>query len=1169
MKSNFYFLEKEWKQFYFRASKAERMVISDPRASLTFARMALELGVNWMYNHDHELEKPFDTSLNSLLKNHDFKCQLNNKLYNDIDIIRKAGNLAIHNKPVSVVDSERAIENLFYFSKWFAKSYTQSDPGDIGLFDFTIIPKEGEVALTKRQLGILQRKYDNELDQHKIDLERTVAEKKELAAKNQLLRLQLQKLNEQFEKQKEAASQEDEVQHPRNEKDTRRYLIDVSLREAGWDLQGINDKEFKVDFMPKSTNTTETGYVDYVLWDDNGKPLALVEAKKAMESATKGENQAQLYADSLEKMFGRRPVMYYSNGYETFLWDDCFYKQARPVHGFYTKSELQTIIYRRNHRKDLRIHPVDTQIVNRSYQLRSIRSICEHIAGNDKRTGKLIGTNRGALLVLATGTGKTRTAIALSKVMFETSWAKRILFLADRVSLVKQAKRNYVKFLPEYSAVNLLEDKEKKKTRLVFSTYNTLMNLIDGIRNGGKRFYGVGHFDLIIIDEAHRSIYMKYKAIFEYFDAIFLGLTATPKSHVDKNTFEAFGLADKSPTDDYSFEKAVRNKHLVPYKTIEVPTKFRTQGIKYKELSDVEKEEFEKEILEGEEPSGEERVDKNALNKWLFNKDTAIKTLRYFLEHCIKVKGGDEPGKTIIFARSIRHAHFLKDMFLELDKELFGNDYAKIIVNGEPKAQEFLGRFCDDEKDLLPQIAISVDMLDTGIDAPKVVNLVFYKPVKSYTKFWQMIGRGSRLRPNLFGHEEDKDKFLIFDLCENFKFFEENPEEIQSNTQISLTALVFNTRLHLALYLKEKQFNEDEDLQAYRQELLQGLFNEVAMLDKDRFDVRMELKMVFKYGGENRELWNHLERVNIKEIKDHISSLIKPPKGEDDLARYYDKLLYTLMTKRLESQTTDLFIGTNAYQIQRIAGISKKLLEKISIPQVKEKKELIALTLEELFWKKDGVKHLEEVRKNIRLLVKYMDKDQTKYVTTNFEDQLYEDKVVVRDPFAAEEPQMEIGRKTIFENNIFRLEKKIRENEHNITISRIKNREPITREEIQGLEEILFDEKLKKEALEKELGKPVDLPGFIADLVGLSPEKVDGSFADFINHHQLNAVQIEFLDSIKKFLCKNGQINPAMLYDSPFIKYHSLGVEGVFTEKQSDEIFEIITGINESVKGVG
>ena len=556
---------------------------------------------------------------------------------------------------------------------------------------------------------------------------------------------------------------------------------------------------------------------------------------------------------------GRRPVMYYSNGFETYLWDDQFYKKSRKVHGFYTKKELQTAMYRRTHRKDIRTIPIDIDIAGRTYQMRSIKSIAEHFAGNDKSNGGLIGTNRGALLVLATGTGKTRTSIALSKLMLEANWVKRVLFLADRKSLVSQAKRNFVKLLPEHKCVNLLEEKDNPEARFAFSTYQTMMGLIDEVKSG-ERFYGVGHFDLIIVDEAHRSIYKKYQAIFEYFDSLFLGLTATPKNSIDKNTYSIFGLPDKSPTDAYTFKEAVANKHLSPYRSIEVPTKFLKTGIKYSDLSKEEQEEFEEEILDGEEATGNEWISKTEIDKWLFNTDTAIKTLKYVLKYGIKKRGGDELGKTIIFARNQKHANFLKDIFLDLDKELFGNDYVKVITHSEPKAEEFLLRFCDEEKERLPQIAISVDMMDTGIDVPSCVNLVFYKPVKSYSKFWQMIGRGSRLRPDLFGSGKDKDKFLIFDLCGNFEFFEENPNGIESSTQKSLTETVFNLKIQLAQYLKDGKFKNDEPLQEYRQELLDELYEEITALNPIRFDVKMRIKTVLDYGGDNRELWNHLDK---------------------------------------------------------------------------------------------------------------------------------------------------------------------------------------------------------------------------------------------------------------------------------------------------------------------
>lgn len=1158
--TNFHFLQKEFEVFFDRALKAESVVITDPRTSLVYSRMALEEAINWLYVKDEELELPYDTSLNSLMMQTQFKEQFNHKLYNELHIIRKAGNLASHNKSVNDVDSLKAIDSLFYFSKWFVKSYASEDIGDLGIFDFELIPQTGDSALSKKEIKKLQEQLDKELDAYQEKLKNKEEEKQALAAKNELYQKQIADLQAQIEANKVVANRQDEVKHPRNEYETRKYLIDVALREAGWDLDGINDKEYKVGFMPKSTNKTETGYVDYVLWDDDGLPLALVEAKRSIESETKGENQAQLYADSLEKIHGRRPVMYYSNGYNTYLWDDQFYKQSRPVHGFYTKAELQTLMYRRIHRQDIRTAIIDTNITERFYQFRAIKSIAEHFSGNDKRTGKLIGTNRGSLLVLATGTGKTRTSISFSKLLLENNWAKRILFLADRISLVEQAKRNFVKFLPEHTSVNLLEEKDNPDARIAFSTYMTMMGLIDGSRTEEGRFYGVGHFDLVIIDEAHRSIYKKYQAIFEYFDALFLGLTATPKHSIDKNTYQIFGLPDKTPTDAYTFEEAVNNDHLVPYKSIELPTKFLREGIKYDELSDEEKEEFEEEILDGEDAIGNEWIYSNELNDWLFNKDTAIKTLRYILENGIKKRGGDELGKTIFFAKNKKHAQFLKDMFLELDKEQFGNDYVKVITHSEPKAKEFINRFCDEEKDRLPQIAISVDMMDTGIDAPSCVNLIFYKPVRSKTKFWQMIGRGTRLRPDLFGAGKDKTHFLIFDLCENFKFFKENPNEIEGNSQKSLTEIVFGLRLQLAQYLKSDQFQEDEHLQNFRTELLDSLHHEISNINLERFDVKMKLEVVHEFGNSNREIWNHLSKQEVKQIEYELAPLVKPAKGDTDLARFYDRIIYSLIVKGLETPNKEEYYNTFVVPITKVATTSKKLLKKTTIPAVKAKEELIKLPLEESFWKTDGIAHLERLRKGVRELLKYIDPIDQRYVTTDFQDVILEDQIVKRDMVS--EPEVKI--QSPFQNNIHRLEQIVRENENNITIQRIRKGETITTQELQALETILFSNGVTKDSLEQELGSELNIVSFIVSLMGLSPEKVEHAFAQFVNDYQLNAIQVEFLDTIKKFLTSNGKIDPSKLYDSPFKNFHTMGIDGVFNLKQADEIFRIVKEFDDS-----
>lgn len=1156
MNTNFYFLATEWSEFFERCVKAEKFVITDPRTSLMIARSALELAVNWMFSHDDELECPYDTSLNSLMKQSSFQDQFQQKFYTEIDLIRKTGNLAIHNKQVSDYDSRNIINHLFYFAKWFAKSYSEQDLGDLGFFDWDFIPTEGAEALSKKELEKLQKQFDGDLDKFKNKLEEAAQKNAELAKENELYQRRIQELQAQIEANKKAANKADEISHPRNEYETRKYFIDVSLREAGWDLAGSKDKEFKVQYMPSSTNVSETGYVDYVLWDDDGLPLAVVEAKKTMENASKGENQAQLYAEALEKMFGRRPVMYYTNGFEIYLWDDQFYKKSRLVHGFYTKKELQTLMFRRTNRQDIRTTTIDQTITDRAYQLRAIRSVAERFAGNDKTSGKLIGTHRGALLVLATGTGKTRISIAISKLLLEANWVKRILFLADRRSLVRQAKNNFVKLMPEHTSVNLLEEKDNPEARIAFSTYPTMMGLIDGSEENDKRFYGVGHFDLIIIDEAHRSIYKKYQAIFDYFDALFLGLTATPIDNIDRSTYAMFGLPDKSPTDAYTFKEAVANKHLVPYHSIELPTKFLRTGIRYDELSDSEKEEFEEEILDGEEASGEEVIEANELNNWLFNKDTALKTLQYLVDNGIKKRDGSELGKTIIFARNKKHAQFLKDMFLELDPELYGNEYVKVITHGEPKAEEFIDRFCDEEKERLPQIVISVDMMDTGIDAPSCVNLMFYKPVKSYAKFWQMIGRGSRLRKDLFGEGLDKQHFLIFDLYGNFEFFNQNPKGTEASSQKSLNEIVFGLKLQLALYLKGESFSADEERKNYSEKLLDELHQSVADLNKERFDVKMKIETVMNY--QNREVWNHLDKGDVKKIQDVLAPLVRPSQPDTDLARFYDKMIYSLMLKRIETPNTEEFLERLTVPISKVATISKRLLKKTSVPEVKDSEELVKLPLQETFWKNDGLKHLEKIRNGIRELVKYLDPVDQKYATTNFEDAILEAEIktgsLSEDRASYENP---------FANNTHRLEKLVRDNQNNITIKRIQNGDVITETELESLEQILFSDQVKKEQVENEIGEPLDLKTFIINLIGLSAEKVNAAFSEFINQYQMSAVQIQFLDTLKVFLTKNGKIDPEKLYDSPFKNFHNNGIDGIFSAEQADNIFSIINQFNE------
>jgi type I restriction enzyme R subunit len=507
-------------------------------------------------------------------------------------------------------------------------------------------------------------------------------------------------------------------------------------------------------------NHQEKGFVDYVLWGDDGMPLGLVEAKRTRRDARVGQQQAKLYADCLEKQFGQRPVIFYSNGYEHWIWDDANYP-PRAVQGFYKKAELELLIQRRSSRKPLASAEINPAIVERFYQTRGIRRIAEAFERDH---------DRKALLVMATGAGKTRTVIALADLLMRCNWTKRVLFLADRIALVNQAVNAFKRHLPDSSPVNLVTERDAEG-RVFVSTYPTMMGLIDESRDGQRRF-GVGHFDLVIIDEAHRSVFQKYRAIFDYFDSLLVGLTATPKDEVDRNTYSLFELEDGVPTDAYGLEEAVRDGFMVPPKAVSVPLKFQREGIKYDQLSEEEKDQWDS--LDWDDEGGvPAAVEAEAVNKWLFNKDTVDKVLAHLMTRGLTVAGGDRLGKTILFAKNQAHADFIADRF-NANYPHYKGEFARVITFKTEYAQSLIDNFSNKEK--TPHIALSVDMLDTGIDVPEVVNLVFFKLVRSKTKFWQMLGRGTRLCPDLFGPGQDKLCFYLFDYCQNLEYFSQNPE---------------------------------------------------------------------------------------------------------------------------------------------------------------------------------------------------------------------------------------------------------------------------------------------------------------------------------------------------------------------------------------------------------
>lgn len=523
------------------------------------------------------------------------------------------------------------------------------------------------------------------------------------------------------------------------------------------------------------------------------RPLAVIEAKRTCVDVSKGRQQAKLYADLLEQKYKRRPVIFLTNGFETHIIDGQYPERKCSV--IYSKRDLEKWFNLLTMRTSLKHVAVDKNIAGRYYQESAVKAVCDSLDEKNRRK---------ALLVMVTGSGKTRTVIALCDCLLKAGWIKNILFLADRNSLVTQAKRSFVNMLPNLSCTNLVEEKDHYNAHCVFSTYQTMMNCIDTVSDSEGKLFTCGHFDLVICDEAHRSIYNKYKDIFSYFDAPLIGLTATPKDEIDKNTYEIFELENGVPTFGYDLAQAVKDGYLVDYVSVESKLKFIEQGIVYDELSEEDKRAYE-ETFEDEHGDLPDSIGSSALNTWIFNEDTIKQVLNILMTEGIKIDYGQKIGKTIIFAKNHDHAEKILEVYNKEYPRL--PDYAKVIDNYMTYAQSAIDEFSDPKK--MPQIAISVDMLDTGIDVPEVLNLVFFKKVMSKAKFWQMIGRGTRLCSGLLDGE-DKQRFYIFDFCGNFEFFRMNKGKAAAN-RIALQGAIFNLKLNYKAkaeyYIKQHQDN--------------------------------------------------------------------------------------------------------------------------------------------------------------------------------------------------------------------------------------------------------------------------------------------------------------------------------------------------------------------------
>lgn len=1105
--SNFSFISStEWAELAQVPLEAELNVLTAPLYSAMLCRKSLEEWVRWMYEHDEDLELPYDTTLNSLMHNQSFKDIVAPSQFQQINLIRKLGNTAVHT--TAKIKSSEALHSLHLlhgFIRWVISIYSEESI-ITSAFSEALIPNAENKEKTKEELQKLEKAFLEQQEELKKALEE-LEEIKERKEKNITLVLPPIDPNENL---------------------TRKTYIDTLLREAGWDPYGFNVEEYPVsNCMPTGNGANNgPGRVDYVLWGDDGKPLALVEAKKTSRDSRVGQHQAKCYADCLQKEFGQRPIIFYSNGFNTYIWDDLNYA-PREIQGFYTKDELTTLIYRRTYRKNLSDQTINSSITDRYYQHEAIRRFSE----------KLEQKHREGLMIMATGTGKTRVAASVIDFLSKAGWVKRVLFLADRNALIHQAKASLNDCLPHLPAVDLTKDKENESSRIVFCTYQTMINMIDGETNGDNRFYGVGHFDLIIFDEIHRSVYNRYRAIFNYFDGIRLGLTATPRTETDKDTYGLFHMEPGVPTYAYELDQAVNDGFLVAPKAISVPLKFHREGIKYALLTDEEKQKYEEEFsdpLTGEFP---EEIDSAALNKWLFNTDTVDKVLGHLIEYGIKVEGGDKLAKTMIFARSHKHALFIQERF-NIQYPQYAGDFLSVIDYQQEYKYDLLAKF--KTKNKFPQIAVSVDMLDTGIDVPEVCNLLFFKPIRSKTKFFQMIGRGTRLCKDLFGPGLDKNQFIIFDFCQNFEYFDENPAGIEGKQAKGLTQRLFEIRLKLAQILR---FQPDAEIKAYAEELIKFLVNQVQQLNTFSFLVRSHHQVVEKYKDPN--VWNVLSELEVKELITVIAPLVSES-GEDELAKRFDLLMYDIQNLTLEGNPKQVS------QILKVRNTASLLTKKASVPSVGQKLNLLKTVQQPEYWTEISVLGIEYLRKELRDIIKFLDFDKQPLVYTDFEDAI---SGVGEERSVYQKQDLDVYRKRVSD---FLLEKS-----DLFVIQKLHRNYPISAGELEELEHLLFEQGAvtTEDELKGALGnKP--LGQFVRSIIGLEISAAKDVFSSILENQTLNSQQIKFIDLIVDFFTHEGYIEPKRLFESPFTDLDSQGITGLFDMATSGKIVTLIQEVN-------
>lgn len=1115
--SNFEFLSKisDYDLFSEAAIVAEKMFNSSPAMCAVGCRKALELAIKWVYLADKTMNMPYRDNLHSLIFEDSFRYAVDSSTWAKLKNVVKLGNIAVHTeRTISKADTLLSLEILFEFIEWV--DYCYGEDYQERHFDAALIPTEKVVVDTKKikeQESLITQK-----DEEIKALQAKVAEMSATLTANKT------------EHKNTRTFKPEDI----SEFATRKKYIDIDLKFMGWIFDGTDAnvwEEYEVENMNGVLG--QKGYADYVLFGKDGLPLAVIEAKRTSKDPNIGRKQAVLYADCLERKFGRRPMMFTSNGFETYFWDDKTSPQ-RKVSGFFTRDDLEKLMNRRDTRKKLSNISIDDKITDRYYQKGAIRAVCEQVEKGFRK----------ALLVMATGTGKTRTASSLTDVLSRGGYVTNILFLADRTALVKQAKDDFKNYLPDMSLCNLCNNKDDKNARIVFSTYPTILNAIDSTKTkDGIPLFSPAHFDLIITDESHRSIFKKYRAIFEYFDAIMVGLTATPKTDVDRNTYDFFEVENGVPTYAYDYETAVYTDHvLVPYYNYEVKTKFLEEGITYDELSEEDKQRYEEDFAEdGKVP---DFIPSAQLNKFVFNEKTVDTVLQDLMERGIKVEGGDKLGKTIIFAQNKEHAEYIVKRFNKLYPK-YNGIFAQRITCEDAYAQSVIEDFKHKE---MPVIAVSVDMMDTGVDVPSCVNLVFFKKVRSKTKFWQMIGRGTRLCKNLSctdsidGEYTDKRRFLIFDYCGNFEYFREHQNGYESTETKSLTENIFCKQTRLIFAMQDSNFSEQE-YQDFRSELVDHCHQSVCDLSYDILSVRLKTEYVEKY--RKAENWTSLSDMSVLELERHIAPLITSTEI-DEFAKRFDNFMYGLMLANIDK------LSTLTYLKKQLSLTAEGLEKKALIPQIQQKITLIKDIQTESFWKNISILTLETVRKELRDLIQFLNDGVNRpSIFTS-----------LNDPVTGKDEGKALDVAYDFEDYRKKVNRYVEEHRNDEVIYKLNHNLPLMQEDYQELERILTQELGDSEDYKREYGNtPFGL--LVRKIAKLDHESAMSAFSTFINDSSLNNQQIEFILKIINHIENNGYIEDIkILMKPPFDKPFSF--IKMFDQKTRNALIQTIEGIKKN-----